>query len=503
MFNNKISNTSFYYGWVVVLISGLGVFFSGPGQTFAISIFIDYYIEDFEYSRAFVSSLYSIATLMAGFLLFTVGKLADIYGQRVMMVAIGSALAFAAFWNSLISGPIMMFLGFFMLRLFGQGSMTLLPNTLVPQWFLKIRGRALSVMAIGGFASAALFPPMNAFFIQEFGWRTTWMIWGIALLIIFVPLVAIFVRNKPEDIGEVIDGKNASMKIKVKNASRLQLFLTVSINVLILLTLIPVINEYLMDQFEWFPAIYIRILLLAVSIIAFMIVLRKRHLTKMNYQADSGEKPDKEDITEDNEISWTLKEARKTKVFWAILICVSVPAMTNTGITFHLVSIIENKGLDQDTAAIIASIILSLMAIIGFPVTFVSGYLVDKFKVNYVLAATFFIHVVAIIWLFFVSTATGAIVYGVIWGIAHGFERIALNIVWPNYFGRTHLGSIKSIAQSTMVVGSALGPLPFGYFYEWFNGYGEILLVMVCFPLIAMLIAVFSPAPEYEKYQSE
>ncbi|MED4226302.1 hypothetical protein [Neobacillus cucumis] len=36
-----------------------------------------------------------------------------------------------------------------------QGDMTLIPNTLVPQWFIQKRGRALSFMALGGVASAA------------------------------------------------------------------------------------------------------------------------------------------------------------------------------------------------------------------------------------------------------------------------------------------------------------------------------------------------------------
>lgn len=34
-------STPFYYGWMIVLISALGVFFSGPGQTYSISVFID------------------------------------------------------------------------------------------------------------------------------------------------------------------------------------------------------------------------------------------------------------------------------------------------------------------------------------------------------------------------------------------------------------------------------------------------------------------------------
>ncbi|GGF33261.1 hypothetical protein GCM10010954_35510 [Halobacillus andaensis] len=98
------------------------MFFSGPGQTYSISIFIDYYIEDFGYSRSAVSGLYSTAPLCAGFTLFLMGRVVDRFGQRTMMVVVGTLLALALFWNALMVGAVMMFIGFLLIRLLGQGS---------------------------------------------------------------------------------------------------------------------------------------------------------------------------------------------------------------------------------------------------------------------------------------------------------------------------------------------------------------------------------------------
>ncbi|ARI78847.1 MFS transporter [Halobacillus mangrovi] len=413
----------FYYGWIIVVIAGLSVFFSGPGQTYSVSIFIDYYIQDFDYSRSLVSGIYSGATLCAGFALFMMGRLVDRFGQRVMMVAIGALLSLALFWNAFLLGPIMMFLGFFMIRLFGQGSMTLIPNTLVPQWFIRKRGRALSVMAIGGFASSALLPPLNTWMIESFGWRMTWGIWGVAVLVLFVPLAFLFVRNQPKDVGEIPDGTPRPIKGQ----------------------------------------------------------------KSLNPNVDVNEK------------SWTLKEAMSTRAFWFVLFCVIVPALVNTAVTFHIVSIMDLRGLDTG----IAAMVLTLMAIIGFPVTFVSGYLVDRFQVHYILAITFFGHILTLLILLVTDTWVLAVVFGVIWGCVNGFERIVLNIVWPNYFGREHLGSIKGLAQTVMVIGSALGPLPFGIFYDWLGGYQEIILLTLLFPITAGILALLSPQPRYEDYHQE
>ncbi|MFD2924755.1 MFS transporter [Halobacillus naozhouensis] len=339
-----------------------------------------------------------------------------------MMTAAGILLAVACFWNAFLTGAVMMFIGFFMLRLFGQGSLTLIPNTLVPQWFIGKRGRALSVMAIGGFASSALLPPLNTWMIDMFGWRTTWTTWGISLLVVFVPLAFIFVRNQPKDIGEVPDG---TPKRAVQDG--------------------------------------------------------EEHLN-----------------VEINEKSWTLKEAMNTRAFWMILFCVSVPALVNTGVTFHLVSIAEGKGLSDSVAALV----LSMMALIGFPVTFLVGYLVDRVSVHYVLAIRFVGHIAILLILLQVNSWTMAMLYGVVWGVVNGFERIVLSIVWPNYFGREHLGSIKGVAQTVMVLGSAFGPLPFGLFYDWFGGYQEILWVMILLPLLAAIFSLLSPKPNYETHFS-
>lgn len=413
-------NPPFFYGWIIVFVAAMGVFFSGPGQTYSISIFIDYYIEDFGYSRSTVSGIYSGATLLAGFTLFMMGRLVDRFGQRYMMTAIGMLLAFAAFWNAMLIGPIMMFLGFFMIRLFGQGSMTLVPNTLVPQWFIGKRGRALSVMAIGGFASSAAFPPVNAFLIESIGWRSTWTLWGVLVLVIFVPAAFFFVRNQPKMIGEIPDG---NPRAREKNKD-------------------------------------------------------------LNPNVDVNEK------------SWTISEAMKTRAFWFILFCVSVPALVNTAVTFHIVSIMGQKGQSPE----IAATVLTLMAVVGFPITFIVGYLVDRFQVHYILAITFLGHLLTLGILYFTDAWWLAIAFGVMWGIVNGFERIVLNIVWPNYFGREHLGSIKGLAQTVMVTGSALGPLPFGIFYDWLGGYQEVIILTMIFPITAGIFALLSPQPDYERY---
>jgi len=416
--NTAPIHTPFFYGWIIVIIAAMGMFFSGPGQTFTMSVFIDAYIRDFGWSRSFISSLYSFATLSSGLILFSVGRFVDRYGQRLMMTVVAILLGLACLWNSFVSGPIMLFIGFFMLRLFGQGSMTLLPQTLVPQWFFRQRGRAISLMTLGIIISSTVLPPLNTWMIQTWNWPFAWRVWFVLVFFFYAPIAYFFVRNKPEDIGLLPD--NAQVP-KIK----------------------------------------------------------KKTQTKNKHESD----------TEDN---WTLKEARQTKTFWLMLFCVIIPAMVNTGLIFHLVSIFGESGISKSTSALV----LSLMALVSFPMNFVAGIILEKFKANGVLGFIFIAQIMAMLILLLSHNTATAILFGIVRGVVQGFEAITLGIIWPNFFGRKHLGSINGVVATVTVLGSAFGPLPFGIAYDLFGGYSQIIIIMMLFPLLGSIAAFAAKQPQ-------
>ncbi|PKM49420.1 MAG: MFS transporter [Firmicutes bacterium HGW-Firmicutes-7] len=200
-------NRYLYYGWYILILSSISTFFSSPGQTYSISVFIDSYIAEFNYSRTLISSIYSIATVLSGILMIFVGKAVDRFGPRFMLVFTGIMLAFTCFFNSFIFNIPMIFIGFFLLRFFGQGSLTLIPGSLVPQWFDKRKAFAISLLTMGTIIGNMFVPAINHFIIGKYSWVTAWRSWGLLLLIGFVPLMWFFIINKPEDIHLLPDNK--------------------------------------------------------------------------------------------------------------------------------------------------------------------------------------------------------------------------------------------------------------------------------------------------------
>lgn len=410
--------TPFYYGWIVLIIAALSYFFSGPGQTYSISVFIDHYIDKFSWSRSLISSFYSIATLVSGLILTAVGRNIDKYGQRKMVSIVSIVFGLACIWMSFIFNQVMLFVGFLLLRLFGQGSMILIPQTLIPHWFKQKRGLALSIMGVGGVIGSSLLPPLNNWLINTSGLNFTWRFWGVLLIFFMAPVGWFFIRNRPENIGLKPDG----------------------------------ITE---NDFS----------------------------SRVTMRVYISEEP------------WTLKQAMRTRAFWLMIYCAVVPALVNTGLTFHMVSIINQKGFTSGFAAYI----LSISALVRFPLTFLAGYMLDKIRVYIVKGINFFLLAGAVLLLLQADSKITLIIYALVHGVFMAFDGVSTGVLWPNYFGRKCLGSISGFAMTAMVIGSSLGPLPFGLAYDIFGGYKEIMFAVLILPALAIIASLISPPPKYNK----
>ncbi len=88
-----------------------------------------------------------------------------------------------------------------------------------------------------------------------------------------------------------------------------------------------------------------------------------------------------------------------------------------------------------------------------------------------------------------------AILFGILWGLAGGLERIAIGVIWPNYFGRKYIGSINGVGATIMVIGSSLGPLPFGIGFDLFGGYTIVILLALIFPIIGVICSLLAKKP--------
>jgi len=95
-----------------------------------------------------------------------------------------------------------------------------------------------------------------------------------------------------------------------------------------------------------------------------------------------------------------------------------------------------------------------------------------------------------------VNNALTAVIFILFYGLGVAIQSLSTNVIWPNYFGRKHLGSIRGAATVFMVIGSALGPLPFGISYDQTGGYNIAIIGMIIFTSIALALSFFITKPD-------
>jgi MFS family permease len=405
-----------FYGWVILVVVSLAIFVSGPGQTYTISIFVEPIIEEMGWSRTLISTLYTAGSLAAATAMIFVGRLLDRYGARSMLFIICVLFGFAALWMSRINRPSDLFWGFLALRTLGQGSLTLIPTTLLALWFVRQRGRVTALAGLGGAASLAIIPPVAHIIILNFGWRDTWVVFAFAIWgLLLIPVVAL-VRRSPESVGLRPDGDPPSHE---------------------------------------------------------------------SYEQDS-------ELLSQDELDWTPKEAMRTRSFWLLLFTGSSQSLISTALVFHQVSLFNSKGLDASLAAVT----LTVMAISNVLGNLLAGFLVDKFPNRYVLASAQLVTIVAMLSIFTISQPWHAFVYVGTLGLGNGLFMNATTVIWPNYFGRKYLGSIRGIATASMVAFAAMGPMPFGILYDRTGNYTSAIIIFLLLPAACTLAAFFATRPE-------
>jgi OFA family oxalate/formate antiporter-like MFS transporter len=206
-----------FYGWIIWLLSTLGILFSIPGQTMGMAVFTDHLIDVLGLTRTQLSMAYLFGTLGSAMILTRAGRWYDQLGGRIMMAAASLALALMLLFISVSdylaglvpgnTGPafLVILIGYFGVRFFGQGVLTNAARNTLLVWFDKRRGLVTGIRGIFVSLGFSLAPLFLAWQIDHFGWRET--LWLLAAYCAVFSLFAIaLVRDNPEDCGLLADG---------------------------------------------------------------------------------------------------------------------------------------------------------------------------------------------------------------------------------------------------------------------------------------------------------
>jgi OFA family oxalate/formate antiporter-like MFS transporter len=206
-----------FYGWFVVA-AAFGVTFVGFGAAYSFSAFFESLQKEFAASRGSVSLVFSLAGFLYFGLGFVSGPLADRCGSRSMailgMFSLGIGLAIAGAARSLVQVYAAYGLGVGL----GVGFSYVPVVGAVQRWFVKQRGLASGLAVSGIGVGTLVMPPVAAFLIAAFGWRTAYLVLGGFAAVAGVAM-SLMIENDPRDRGLLPDGESASSGAASKAAA--------------------------------------------------------------------------------------------------------------------------------------------------------------------------------------------------------------------------------------------------------------------------------------------
>lgn len=196
-----------FYGWPLVgigfLVYGLGI---GPGY-YSWGFLAPALIDELGLSRQQIGSIFGAFTLTFAL----VGPLTAIAIRRLgIRVTVTCGALLAALGFGLVSRADSvgeLYLCYSLLGGIGIGLSTGLPvQTLCIYWFRKYRARALAITMLGAAVVGGLVTPLDNWILQFSSWRVVWvLIAGVSVTTALI--AAVFVRNRPEDLGQLPDGR--------------------------------------------------------------------------------------------------------------------------------------------------------------------------------------------------------------------------------------------------------------------------------------------------------
>jgi MFS family permease len=174
--------------WRLLLFGFAMTFGSSLGQTYFIALFSGEIRSDLGLSHTAFGSVYSAATLASAVLLLWSGSLIDRMNLRHFAYLVVFGLAGGCLLLASSYTLPMLFLSLLVLRQLGQGLMGMTGATAMVRYINDQPGKANAISSLGFSVSEAILPSLVIASLAWLGWRQSWVLWGL-LLVIVLPLL--------------------------------------------------------------------------------------------------------------------------------------------------------------------------------------------------------------------------------------------------------------------------------------------------------------------------
>ena len=207
-----------FYGWVVVFaffIYGTALW----GVRSSYGVFFKSIAGEFDLTRAATASIFSVYMLLCSVFAIAGGWALDRYGPKIIVLMMGIFTGLSLVLTSQADSLWQLFITYSLVFAIGSGSLYAVMVSTVSRWFDAKRGSALGISISGAPFGTAVIPLFATYLISNYGWRMAFLVIGVIVWLIMIPLSRLF-KKDPREIGALPDGvKSDSRDVKNEGGS--------------------------------------------------------------------------------------------------------------------------------------------------------------------------------------------------------------------------------------------------------------------------------------------
>lgn len=198
------------------------------------SLFVTPLATDMGWSRAEIMAAFTILLACMSLMAPFTGRLIDRYGAR-KVISLGALLAIIGLvllsqMNSLWH----YYAGYVVIGIGVTGTSQVTTSCVISHWFVKRRGMAIGIVAMGMGVSGIVFAPLvGIYLIPNWGWSNAYLSLAVIVGGLIIPLSLFVIRTRPADLNLLPDGmesfETANMdEVRVTSSEGLSLKMALS-----------------------------------------------------------------------------------------------------------------------------------------------------------------------------------------------------------------------------------------------------------------------------------
>lgn len=189
-----------HYAWIVAGVTFITVM-GAAGFRATPSVLIVPLQNEFGWNRAVISLAVSINLILFGLTGPFAAALMERFGLRVVTVGALITISTGALLTTLMRTPWELYALWGVVVGVGTGCMaSVLAANVAARWFVRRRGLVLGALTAAGATGQLIFLPALGYLAENVGWRYVSITVAVSALAV-APLIAIFMRNRPGDVG--------------------------------------------------------------------------------------------------------------------------------------------------------------------------------------------------------------------------------------------------------------------------------------------------------------